>query len=103
MLKKKLSDETIQVIDVTTKHNILSVQLKESNTTFGIQLQELSARKKLIDELSRDYASLKESFRILKEQDVSKAWLLEWHDAEYKEIKEEQERKEKEKNPLFSV
>jgi hypothetical protein len=42
-----------------------------------------------------------ESFRILKEQDVSKVWLLKWHDAEYKEIKEEQERKEKE--PLFSV
>jgi hypothetical protein len=29
--------------------------------------------------------------------------LIEWHDAEYKEIKEEQERKEKEKKPLFSV
>ena len=61
------------VINVIIKHNILSVQLKESITTFGIQLQELSARKKLIDELKRDYASLKESFRILKEQDVSKA------------------------------
>ena len=87
MLKTKLSAETVLVIEVTAKYNDLSADAVNRQHDRLNLYAECAAKKDTIDELQRDYSYLKESYRILKEQDATKFWLVKRYDDEYKELK----------------
>ena len=55
------------MIEVTTKHNNLAHKNSNLHNESLSLITEIAANKDYIDKYERDYAHLKESYRILKE------------------------------------
>jgi hypothetical protein len=70
-----LIDETGQLIEVTAKHNKVTQENRSFHSDLFSLHKELADKRDFIEKLKRDYDTVNENYRIILEQDTTKAWL----------------------------